>query len=597
MFREEILYVYTVLASSGFCKVYLLECQNGRVAFDLEQSGECRQAGQVGVPPGDVRKSSVAFALVLILCHQIFTASVRMFKTISKQDQQSSTHQPPTRSRHLFGTSLFAFLLLVFCLTPPTKTGDYLEYGIMTIALASHGTPAITLPDVLEAERLNPENDYLNFYKLLEDGIRKHGDNPATAFYRAHDGSYHPIHFFAYSTLAAIPFKIFELTGIPPLKCYQFINLAFVFILGMTLRRFYGSSQKAVLALVLFFFCGGALYWNWTSPELVSAASLLTGLLLFFAGAPVRAAILVGFASMQNPPLVFFAGFAPILKFLYKRGQGDSYKAAWKSSASVKDIASLAIVAILFAAPILFNLAKFGVPSQLAAVSTDPAFITGNRLFSFFFDLNQGMIIGVPALFASMAWILLSREGKAMRILACGAMVFSICMAVPALSTGNWNAGSAGMMRYAFWAAMPLLFVCMLYARDKHVPHRWIALFLLIQLGANWMEQKYRPIEFSPLARFVLTRFPSAYNPDFEIFSERLRNREGNLPKESILTFEANNQVRKIAFNVANKEASMKLCGPDRALSPDTAVSYVDDGWAYINGAPKCIPAATGARP
>jgi hypothetical protein len=521
-----------------------------------------------------------------------------MFKTFSRQDQQSRTHPPSIHSsRRAFGIGLFAVLLLMFCVTSVRKTGDYLEYGILSFAIASHGTPGISLSDVQEAKRLNPENDYVNFYQVLEDGIRKQSDNPATAFYRAKDGSFHPIHFFAYSALAAIPFKIFGLTGIPPLKCYQFVNLAFVFILGMALRRFYGSSQKAALALVLFFFCGGALYWNWTSPELVSAASLLAGLMLFAGGAPVRAALLVGFASMQNPPLVFFAAFAPILKLLYQRSQGASYQAAWTSSASAKDIAALAIVPILFSAPILFNLAKFGVPSQLAAVSTDPSFITGNRLFSFFFDLNQGMMIGVPALFASIAWIVLSREGKAMRILACGAIVFSICMAVPALSTGNWNAGSAGMMRYAFWAAMPLLFVCMLYARDKHVPHRWIALILLVQLGASWMERKYNPVEFSPLARFVLTRFPSAYNPDFEIFSERLRNREGSLPKDTILSFEANKQVRKIAFNVANKEAGMKLCGPGKALSRDTAISYVDDGWAYINGAPRCIPAFTEARP
>jgi len=111
------------------------------------------------------------------------------------------------------------------------------------------------------------------------------------------------------------------------------------------------------------------------------------------------------------------------------------------------------------------------------------------------------------------------------------------------------------------------------------------------------MERKYNPVEFSPLARFVLTQFPSAYNPDFEIFSERLRNREGSLPKDTILSFEANKQVRKTAFNVANKEAGMKLCGPGKALAPDTAVSHVDDGWAYINGTPRCIPAAAEARP
>jgi hypothetical protein len=486
---------------------------------------------------------------------------------------------------------LFAVLLFLFCANPPDKVGDFAEYGVMTIALASHGTPAIQLSDIQQARRLNPESGYAGFYQQLEDGVRKNRDNPAPAFYRGKDSDYYSIHFFAYSALAAIPFKIFDTIGIPPFKCYQFINLACIFILGLTALRFFGSAYAAALTVAFFLSCGGALYWNWCSPELLTAASLLTGLMLFFTGMPISAGILVGLASMQNPPLVCFAAFAPVLKFFYQRSRGEAYRTAWKSSTSARDIASLAIVVALCSVPFLFSLSKFGVPSLIAAVATDPKHINGIRLLSFFFDLNQGMVIGVPALFVALAWMVLSGKTAALRILACCTVLFSVVLALPSLSTANWNSGASGMMRYAFWAAMPILFGGMVYARENKVPPLLILALLLVQIGATWMERHYSHVQFSRPAKFFLARFPSAYNPVFEIFSERLRNLEGSVSPDNILYYKVGNDVRKIAFNLNNKEASTRICGRNKALSLDDGVAVVDDGWAYINASPVCFPA------
>ena len=67
--------------------------------------------------------------------------------------------------------------------------------------------------------------------------------------------------------LAAIPFKLLQLAGLPPYKCFQIVNLGFIFILGLALFRLFGCARRAMFGVGLFMLCGGVLYWNWCSPE------------------------------------------------------------------------------------------------------------------------------------------------------------------------------------------------------------------------------------------------------------------------------------------------------------------------------------------
>jgi hypothetical protein len=523
---------------------------------------------------------------VIIEINKSYLQNIISKPMLKPSSQHSQAYSASTLSflsgSRSFGIVLFAILLSIFCFKKEKKIGDFTEYGIMTIAVASHGTPDIRLSDVEQAKHLNPEPDYFAFYEELGKGIQKDATVPVVGFYRGHDARFYSLHFFTHSALAAIPFIAFKAMGIPPFKCYLFVNLAFVFILGMACFGFFKSGTRAVLAMVLFAFCGGALYWDWSSPELMTAASLLAGLLFYFSGRPIAAGVLAGLASMQNPSLVFFAGFAPLLAFAYRR-----------TLPSAREFAALAIVVLLFSLTVLFNLVTFGVPSILAATSTDFHLIGGTRLHSLFFDLNQGMLIGIPGLFAALAAILLFGKSASVRLLACCIVLFAIAMAIPAMTPHNWNSGATGMMRYASWAAMPILFGCLLYARDHKVSGTLIAALLLVQIGATWMEQQYSHVQFSPLARFFLGHFPSAYNPAFEIFSERLANAEAFVPKDSVLYYTDNGKVTKIAFNLENSQAGQKLCGKNKALSPDNHVTVVDNGWAYLNTKPVCVQLLT----
>ena len=71
------------------------------------------------------------------------------------------------------------------------------------------------------------------------------------------------MHFFAYSALAAIPFKLLDAIGAPPFNAFQIVNLAALTILVLALYRFSASVGRTVFATVFFLLSGALLYSNW----------------------------------------------------------------------------------------------------------------------------------------------------------------------------------------------------------------------------------------------------------------------------------------------------------------------------------------------
>ena len=187
-------------------------------------------------------------------------------------------------------------LALLLSLLDPVYNGDVVEYSVNTVGLASHGSPEIRLEDIARARALLPER-FNGPFDLLAEGMRKGDEKLYAAFVRGRDGDVFTVHFFGYALLAAAPFALFDAIGVTPFKAFVAVNMAAVFVLGLALRRFFGSETRAWAGLGLFMLCGGALYLRWTSPECVSAAALLAGLLFFASGAPLAGSVLAGLAS------------------------------------------------------------------------------------------------------------------------------------------------------------------------------------------------------------------------------------------------------------------------------------------------------------
>jgi hypothetical protein len=473
-------------------------------------------------------------------------------------------------SSRRFAIMLAVFLLLACVLARPKHYGDIQEYTLTTVALANHATPDIRLQDVAEARARLPE--YAALYGAVEAGIKSGAGAPQAGVLRARDG-YYAMHFFAYPALAAVPYTLLRAIHVDPFRCYQLVNSAAVLVLGLALFRLFGTARRATLGLLLYLVCGGMLYWQWSSPETFSATGLLAGLVLFCTGAPVAGGLLAGLGATQNPPLILFCAFAPLLRGVLAKG----------ASINRREIAGLIACAVLALLPAAFDLVEFGTPSIIGELATDPSLVTAGRLHSFFFDLDQGVVLGIPAL--AMA-LLLWRGRDRHTLLACA---FAVAMALPSLAATNWNSGSAGIMRYALWASMPLLFAFLWQlSLAPHWPRALVIAVLAGQALAMAHARSYTYIEFSPVAKLVMSVAPGWYNPEPEIFVERTEHRDAVGDPGKPFTWTAAGGVAKTLYDTHDQSAFNQLCGPGRNLSPTNRFADAGHGWRYINGPVRC---------
>ncbi|MFN3790821.1 hypothetical protein [Massilia sp.] len=478
----------------------------------------------------------------------------------------------------------------------PYYGGDVVEYTVATVAIADHGSPDIRLEDIARVRTLLP-GMFIVPFDLLERGMREGDQQLYAAFVRGRDGDVFPVHYFGYSLLAAAPFKLFEALGIPPFKAFQAVNMAAVFVLGLALRRFFGSEPKAWLGLGLFMLCGGALYLHWTSPECVSAALLLAGLLFYTSGAPLAGSVLAGLAGQQNPTIVFFFVFAPLFKLWleYERQQG--FVANLRAQLTRSNILGLAGGMAVFALPPLFNLWQFGVPNIIAKLFSDPGLVGATRLLSFYFDLNQGMIVGVPALLLLLLLLLPRMDGRARGVLLLSALL-TLALALPALAVLNWNSGAVGPMRYAFWAAMPLVFALLvLLRRLPRWPQTALVLLAAGQAAAVDHASEYDYVHFSPTAELVLARAPQYYHPEPEIFAERAGHHDDYIQSDKVYVLRgADGRELKTLVHSSNAHLDEQLCGRGASLAPDLPQVASTRGWRYIDGPLRCVAGSYAQR-
>jgi hypothetical protein len=491
-----------------------------------------------------------------------------------------------------FFLSVCLALLVVFCTSAVKRWGDFVEYGLTTVAVAEHGTPYIRASDVERMIALTPQ-DEVEFRAVLgtiRDNIVKGEKVPIPGLILSERGHYMSIHFVGYSTLAAIPFVLLDAVGANPWKAYQVVNYAPILALAIACYLLLGSTLRAWVALILFVLCGAMPYLDWTSPEVFTMGSLMAGLILFTIGRPIAAAILAGLAATQNPPLVFFSAFAPFIRMGWLIvSENLPWQAALRRVVNWRNAIACALQVGLAVTPVLFSLWEFHEPSLIAKFSTDPALVTPHRLGSFFFDPNQGAIIAFPAITLLLAWLLWQRRAQHPQWHLAATFGLMLALAIPALSTGNWNSGASGPMRYVVWGASPLLYLALCWlALQRRWPVALIAAVLVLQYGAMWHAKRYNYTEFSPLGRWVLTTMPSWYNPDPEIFYERTNHLDGSFNPNGVIAYPNAEQPLKTLYNVRNPDASTTVCGPGRKIDERDVVA-VGQGWRYINGTPVCV--------
>lgn len=490
-------------------------------------------------------------------------------------------------SRWLYALVLLAVVVYKLLTWPAIHNGDVSEYTVTTVALANHATPEVRLSDLDETLRRLPfMKDAL---AEIQNDLRHQPGVVHLPFAQGQGGAAYAIHYFAYSALAVVPFKLLPLAGLDPFKCYLALNLFFVLLLGLTLRRVLDDNFKALAAFGLFLTCGLWGYLRWSNPEVVSAAALLMGLLLYGSGAPLRAGLLVAIGAMQNPAIILTFGFLPLLRLAQHWPADGDWRARLRVAIpDARHLAGLLLGALLALSAPLWNLIQFGTLSIIGREFTRPYLATAARLHSLFLDLSQGMVIGVPALLVLLliwAW----RQGWRTTLL-CAALTFVI--ALPALPVINWNSGAQGVMRYASWGAMPLLAAMVWQLRERR---RWLLAVLpvlVVQCAVSEALQGFRYVEFSPLAIRVMVHAPHWYNPDPELFAERARHIDSYIDEREAYSFVYKGRAAKSLYHPATPESVQMLCGAGLTPAAGNDVQDVNHGWRYINGPVTCQPLA-----
>lgn len=493
--------------------------------------------------------------------------------------------------------------IAAFILVNTSLTGDGYEYMLTMHALFEHASPNITLADVDSLQRSaggmpNYGATLGDLMPLLHEHLLAPEKTPAYTYtiMPNDEGQFFGIHFGLYSLMALPFYALLKALGVQPYYAFSLLNLTFCAAACLYIRR--AIPDRSSLAMLLFLLSGTPFYLNWTGPEVVTASCVLIACLATLRGQAGLAIFLAGLAASQNPPVFLLMPFAVAYRILIVRYPKLQWPDSVAPAVGKRELFLAAAGILLALAPYAFFQYVFGTPSVIARDFNDPVFITAARLFSLFFDLDQGMIIGTPgiALALLLGLILLPKQMRA-PWLAVFALVLGvvILMALPALSTINWNSGCVVMARYSYWLSMPLLAVTLLAARLSS-SKSGVALLLggaalqvVLFFSTGLLGEKTIYYKHSQPARWVLSHFPQRYNPEAEIFHARTQEAVIlPLPKDSITVFTANGKPTKIMRHQSNRKAPASLCPAGSELQGEH-VRRVSREWEYLHAPFKCV--------
>jgi hypothetical protein len=482
----------------------------------------------------------------------------------------------------------YAVLVLGTALVDVRPRGDCGEYILMARAFASRGAPDLRDADAYWLARREPR---LAGVASLLHRAQVGQWRAAVGSVRTDDGRYYSIHFWFYSLLAAPALILLETVRGPPLLALTFVNAAAALTASAYLMRCFRGSWLAFAAPAAFLCAGTTFYLAFTGPEALTASAVLIAWLAAGRGELGIGFLAAGVAATQNPTASALFPFIAVETWRLRR---EASPAAARPLLTQRTLELAGAGVLLALSPYIFYWVEYGVPSLIGQYSTDFKLIGFERAWSFFFDLNQGLAPCLPGVVLALALLLASSRwsrARWLRVAATFAVVLT--MALPTCAAPNWNAGSVVLMRYAYWIAMPLLVLVLELAVElrsrRAVPA--VALLaatqagVLVSVGFRGGNSSY--LRHDWLARVVLARAPSAYDPVIEIFVERTLGRERSPRPSHPLAWPRHGRPSKILVHESARPVDRPECPTGSALVP-ASTTRLAGGWRYENGPFRC---------
>ena len=431
----------------------------------------------------------------------------------------------------IYSIMLFAFFAF---LKYPNRYGDGFEYIYMAESFIQHKTPELLDSDLQIAQsKLRIKNAYIPIAP------------PKNGYFETDKGEYYSCHFWLYPLIVSPIQQVIHFLSGNELKAFQITNLLF-YLLMLWIIYFYSPKEKRRLLIILMAISPLVPYITWTHPE-VFCASLVTIALVFYLKGNLAIAILTSaLAANQNPPIGFLTIWCGIV---YLHRVWTQYR-----KENVFDLRSFILTGFcgipLMFSPLFYFIHFSAFNLIQKAGGTDIRLITFHKLFSYFFDLNQGAILfsGI-LLFVFIGCVLkniIRKDFKYIEFVICTLLFAGLSLAAP-----NWNCSISCVIRYFVWT-YPLLVFYVVYASSWSKKTLLVGLlvfnaFVLAVIHDGFSgEDNY--MNHNTIAQYVLSNYPSLYNPEHEIFIERTLHREGP-STEPVVFLDKTNRIRKILTN------------------------------------------------
>lgn len=473
----------------------------------------------------------------------------------------------------------------------PYIEGDGFEYAVMTESFYNHFSPDLQTQDLVSFK--------YNIYKSYKTNEFPKGEyidglcwnlNQAThafkqdinGFFYSKQKKFYCYHYYTYS-LFCVPARIIgEWTGSPILHTFYKTNALLVIITCLILL-FSFSKNLYISIFSALCFCFGSCYWylGWEHTEIFSTSLVVWGLVFFLNKKRLLGLFFIALATSQTQTLMLFLALL-------------AFWAVFDKKFNIKYMFYTFLVCFVAFTPIIFYYYHFDTTNLIKDMGfLDNKYITGTRLFGFYFDLNQGMVLAMPLILITYIVLYVRSLISNIKTLKFHLLfpVICICMTLVASSMGNWNPGQSIVHRYTTWIGA-IIFVHTFYLLDEYNNSDkklfLLSSFLWTQIIACFYFQTFNKFDWEQenhkdIATWVLDNYPEFYNPDPIIFSVRTDRvyAFGNVT-EPIFYFDKERRIKKVMFNKDHLDKLKKYCGKNCDVSKFS--TYKDDyGWAYMH--------------
>lgn len=475
--------------------------------------------------------------------------------------------------------------------TEPYPTGDGIEYVLTTEALANHFSSDIRKNDFISFKKSYCKNhEWISNYKSatfdeIEVFLSQNKRKEFGGFYKNQKAKTYGYHFVFYSLINVPGRWITKISGGNPFSSFQWTNAIFL-IAFLVYALFYWKASFAlrIAGSSAVLFSGLYYYTCWIHPETLTTVLVAIGLMMLWDKKHLLSIGAFTLATLQNQPLLILLIWALLSMVYFERKNWR----LWLKGA---------LIAIMFIIPSFYFYYLFGTTSLIkdaGFLSIDN--ITLTRLFGFFFDLNQGMIIGLGFVLICYLILLFIRVYQCFKEKKANHWDFIpliiILLTLIVSSMNNWNHGMAIVNRYSVWIAMPMvfhaLFISSQWQKESFFIGTWSVLILsqivLLKIHVPFNKFDWSSLEHMPIAKWALENEPSYYNPDPQIFIVRT-SRQFNFSESSSPVFyrNSNQKITKVAVHELGLDTLAFFGYPQKRLVKCKSVYSEKNKWYYIN--------------